>query len=124
MDMKKILNEITSSRTYKYIVTIGLGHANAFLIGLFLIFVGLADGIVTNSISASGGAAEIGALFLFCMFVMPVTVILTLIIPIIILVDLFKPAINGNTDFLPAWLQIISLISYLITIILICKIFM
>ena len=124
MDMKKLLNEIRTSRTYKYIVTIGLGHANAFLIGLFLIFVGLADGIIQNSINASAGAAGMGAVSLFYLIVMPVTVILTLIIPVILLVDLFKPTITNESDFLPVWLQVISLIAYLITIILICKIFM
>ncbi len=69
MDIKKLLNNIRTSRTYKYIVTIGLGHANAFLIGLFLIFAGLADGIMKNSINASTGAAETGALFLFYFYV-------------------------------------------------------
>ena len=124
MDIKKLLNNIRTSRTYKYIVTIGLGHANAFLIGLFLIFAGLADGIMKNSINASTGAAETGALFLFFIFVMPVTIILTLIIPIILLVDLFKPVTKSNSEFLPVWLQVISLIAYFITIILVCKIFM
>ena len=124
MDMKKLLKEITTSRTYKYIVTIGLGHANAFLIGLVLIFFGLADGIMKNSINASTGAAGTGALFLFFIFVMPVTIILTLIIPAILLVDLFKPVTKDNSKFLPVWLQVISLISYLLTIILVCKIFM
>ena len=124
MDIKKLLNNIRTSRTYKYIVTIGLGHANAFLIGLFLIFAGLADGIMKNSINASTGAAGTGALFLFFIFVMPVTIILTLIIPIILLVDLFKPVTKSNSEFLPVWLQAISLIAYLITIILVCKIFM
>ena len=124
MDIKKLLNNIRTSRTYKYIVTIGLGHANAFLIGLFLIFAGLADGIMKNSINASTGAAGTGALFLFFIFVMPVTIILTLIIPIILLVDLFKPVTKSNSEFLPVWLQAISLIAYLITIIVVCKIFM
>ena len=124
MDIKKLLNNIRTSRTYKYIVTIGLGHANAFLIGLFLIFAGLADVIMKNSINASTGAAGTGALFLFFIFVMPVTIILTLIIPIILLVDLFKPVTKSNSEFLPVWLQAISLIAYLITIILVCKIFM
>lgn len=122
--MKKLLNNIRTSRTYKYIVTIGLGHANAFLIGLFLIFAGLADGIMKNSINASTGAAGTGALFLFFIFVMPVTIILTLIIPIILLVDLFKPVTKSNSEFLPVWLQAISVIAYLITIIVVCKIFM
>ena len=119
--MKKLLTEITTSRTYKYIVTIGLGHANAFLIGLFLIFVGFADGIIQNSISASTGAAETGALFLFFIFVMPVTIILTLIIPIILLVDLFKPVTKSNSEFLPIWLQVISIFSYIITLSIIFK---
>ncbi len=124
MDIKKLLNDIRTSRTYKYIVTIGLGHANAFLIGLFILCIELVDGIIQNSLNASAGAAEMGAVFLFYLIVMPVTVILTLIIPVILLVDLFKPAITNESDFLPVWLQVISLIAYLITIILICKIFM
>lgn len=51
--MKKLLKGITTSRTYKYIVSIGLAHANAFLIGLFIVFYGIADGIIKNSINAS-----------------------------------------------------------------------
>lgn len=114
--MKKLLNEITTSRTYKYIVSIGLAHANAFLIGLFIVFCGIADGITKNSINASGGAAATAAVFLFSLIVMPITVILTLIIPIILLVDLFKPIKEKYSDFLPSWLQIISIISYIITL--------
>ena len=49
--MKKLLKGITTSRTYKYIVSIGLAHANAFLIGLFIVFYGIADGIIKNSIN-------------------------------------------------------------------------
>lgn len=59
--MKKLLKEITTSRTYKYIVSIGLAHANAFLIGLFIVFYGIADSITKNSINASGGAAVMGS---------------------------------------------------------------
>ena len=122
MDIKKLLNNIRTSRTYKYIVTIGLGHANAFLIGLFLIFAGLVDGIMKNSINASGGAAVMGAGFLFFLIVMPITIILILISPIILLVDLFKPLPeNENSDFLPKWIQIISIISFLVTIAIIIK---
>ena len=43
--MKKLLNEITTSRTYKYIVSIGLAHASAFLIGLFIVFMALQTGL-------------------------------------------------------------------------------
>lgn len=120
--MKKLLKEITRSRTYKYIVSIGLAHANAFLIGLFIVFYGIADGITKNSINASGGAAVMGAGFLFFLIVMPITIILILIIPIILLVDLFKPLPeNENSDFLPKWIQIISIISFLVTIAIIIK---
>ena len=100
--MKKLLNEITTSRTYKYIVSIGLAHVSAFLIGLFIGFYGIADGIIKNSINASGGAAVMGTTFLFFLIVMPITIILILISPIILLVDLFKPLPeNENSDFLP-----------------------
>ena len=120
--MKKLLKGITTSRTYKYIVSIGLAHANAFLIGLFIVFYGIADGIIKNSINASGGAAVMGAAFLFFLIVMPITVILILISPIILLVDLFKPLPkNENSDFLPKWIQIISIISFLVTIAIIIK---
>ena len=51
--MKKLLNEITTSRTYKYIVSIGLAHASAFLIGLFIVFYGIADGITKNPIRST-----------------------------------------------------------------------
>lgn len=120
--MKKLLNEITTSRTYKYIVSIGLAHANAFLIGLFIVFYGIADGIIKNSINVSGGAAVMGAVFLFFLIVMPITIILILISPIILLVDLFKPLPeNENSDFLPKWIQIISIISFLVTIAIIIK---
>ena len=120
--MKKLLNEITTSRTYKYIVSIGLAHASAFLIGLFIVFYGIADGITKNSINASGGAAVMGATFLFFLIVMPITIILILISPIILLVDLFKPLPeNENSDFLPKWTQIISIISFLVTIAIIIK---
>lgn len=120
--MKKLLKEITRSRTYKYIVSIGLAHANAFLIGLFIVFYGIAEGITKNSINASGGAAVMGAGFLFFLIVMPITIILILISPIILLVDLFKPLPeNENSDFLPKWIQIISIISFLVTIAIIIK---
>ena len=120
--MKKLLKEITRSRTYKYIVSIGLAHANAFLIGLFIVFYGIADGIIKNSINTSGGAAVMGAGFLFFLIVMPITIILILISPIILLVDLFKPLPeNENSDFLPKWIQIISIISFLVTIAIIIK---
>lgn len=120
--MKKLLKEITTSRTYKYIVSIGLAHANAFLIGLFIVFYGIAEGITKNSINASGGAAVMGAGFLFFLIVMPITIILILISPIILLVDLFKPLPeNENSDFLPKWIQIISIISFLVTIAIIIK---
>lgn len=120
--MKKLLNEITTSRTYKYIVSIGLAHANAFLIGLFIVFYGIADGIIKNSINTSGGAAVMGAAFLFFLIVIPITIILILISPIILLVDLFKPLPeNENSDFLPKWIQIISIISFLVTIAIIIK---
>lgn len=120
--MKKLLNEITTSRTYRYIVSIGLAHANAFLIGLFIVFYGIADGIIKNSINTSGGAAVMGAGFLFFLIVMPITIILILISPIILLVDLFKPLPeNENSDFLPKWIQIISIISFLVTIAIIIK---
>lgn len=120
--MKKLLNEITTSRTYKYIVSIELAHANAFLIGLFIVFYGIADGIIKNSINASGGAAVMGAVFLFFLIVIPITIILILISPIILLVDLFKPLPeNENSDFLPKWIQIISIISFLVTIAIIIK---
>lgn len=120
--MKKLLNEITTSRTYKYIVSIGLAHANAFLIGLFIVFYGIADGIIKNSINTSGGTAVMGAGFLFFLIVMPITIILILISPIILLVDLFKPLPeNENSDFLPKWIQIISIISFLVTIAIIIK---
>lgn len=120
--MKKLLNEITTSRTYKYIVSIGLAHANAFLIGLFIVFYGIAEGITKNSINASGGVAVMGAGFLFFLIVMPITIILILISPIILLVDLFKPLPeNENSDFLPKWIQIISIISFLVTIAIIIK---
>lgn len=120
--MKKLLKEITTSRTYKYIVSIGLAHANAFLIGLFIVFYGIADGITKNSINASGGTAVMGAAFLFFLIVMPITIILILISPIILLVDLFKPLPeNENSDFLPKWIQIISIISFLVTIAIIIK---
>ena len=120
--MKKLLKGITTSRTYKYIVSIGLAHANAFLIGLFIVFYGIADGIIKNSINASGGTAVMGADFLFFLIVMPITIILILISPIILLVDLFKPLPeNENSDFLPKWIQIISIISFLVTIAIIIK---
>ena len=120
--MKKLLNEITTSRTYKYIVSIELAHANAFLIGLFIVFYGIADGIIKNSINASGGAAVMGAVFLFFLIVIPITIILILISPIILLVDLFKPLPeNENSDCLPKWIQIISIISFLVTIAIIIK---
>ena len=121
MNIKKLLKEITTSRTYKYIVTIGLAHATIFLLGIVMYLMAYIDSLSTNQ----GDAAVFALLFIFAITAI-ITVILTLIALIILLVDLFKPVINGDSDFLPAWLQIISLVAYLIMIILIflAKLFM
>lgn len=121
MNIKKLLKEITTSRTYKYIVTIGLAQATIFLLGIVMYLMAYIDSLSTNQ----GDATVFALLFIFAITAI-ITVILTLIAPIILLVDLFKPVINGDSDFLPAWLQIISLVAYLIMIILIflAKLFM
>lgn len=105
---------VRNSRTYKYLVSIGLLQTGGYLLCLALYIFAIADGLAHNTVSMSGGAALFASLFIIVPIAL-LTIILTLIAPIIFLVDTLKP-LEKNEHFFPFWFEILSLTIYAITI--------
>lgn len=104
-------------RTYKYLVCVGLLQAIGYLLCLLLFLFAFVAGVVNDTINASGGAVVLPILFLIAIIAIG-TIIATLVIPIVSLIDIFKP-IQTSQEFMPLWLEILALLSYVATIVII-----
>lgn len=108
---------IRNSRTYKYLVSIGLLQTGGYLLCLALYIFAIAHGLAHNTVSMSGGAALFASLFIIVSIAI-LTIILTLIGLFVFLADILDPT-QSKEKLFPFGLEILSLTVYAITIFII-----